>query len=149
VYDPASSHDALEAAMSHERVLESKLVNALVPDAEADESISLPYVDKSTWAILRWFKRYHKGLWVGGAAKLTETQLVFEPNAMNRAAHSTDTSFSFPLAAISQVAVEPGFITKIIAMHTPDRVYRIRCFGAAAFADSIRRQAAAASAENA
>ena len=122
------------------RVLETKLVNALIPDAEADETIDLPYIDQTTWNILRWFKSRHRGLWVGGEAKITDTHFVFEPNDANRFVHRNDTSFAFPLRAIMEASVEPGLLTKIIAIRTAERTYRIRCFGAAAFVESIRRR---------
>lgn len=121
--------------------IETKLVNALIPDAEPDEAIELPYVDRSTWKIVRRFKSYYGGLSVGGEAKLTDTHLVFEPNSMNKAVHTDDTSFALPLNAIIEVTVEPGFLTKIIAMHTREGAYRIRCFGAAKFAERIRQRA--------
>ncbi len=91
---------------------------------------------------MRWFKAYHRGLWVGGTATLTDTHFVFAPNALNRKLHEGDTGFAVPLQAIASVAVEPGFVTKIIAIATAERVYRIRCFGAEAFAGRIRRGAA-------
>jgi hypothetical protein len=125
--------------MSYGEALETKLVNALVPDAEAID-IPIAHLDKVLPRILHRFKSHYGGLWVGGAAHLTATHLVFGPNAMNDAVHKDDTSFAIPLRDISAVAVEPGFLTNIIAMQTPERVYRIRCFGAQAFAERIRQR---------
>ena len=130
--------------MQHGRVLETKFVNALVSEAVANE-FQLPLLSKSNsdavWSIVRWFKSYYRGLWVGGEVKITDTHLVFEPNYVNKLAHTGDTSFAVSLKTISGVTVEPGILTKIIAIATPERVYRIRCFGAKAFRDRIARRA--------
>jgi hypothetical protein len=86
-------------------------------------------------------KRYYGGLWVGGTARLTQTHLVFEPNAANVAMHESDTSFAVPLKAITRATLEPGYFTKIIALETPERTFRIRCYGAAEFLETIKRTA--------
>jgi hypothetical protein len=64
--------------------------------------------------------------------------LSFAPNGLVRLAHPGDPSFAIPLSAVGQVDVEPGVFTKIIAVTWTGGVTRIRCYGAAAFADQIR-----------
>ena len=131
---------------SYGPVIAHKLCNALIENAEAVrlggrrsfiEWLVLPFF---SW-VLGYFKRYYGGLWVGGTARLTQTHLVFEPNAVNKAVHQSDTSFAVPLKAITRATLEPGYFTKIIALETPERSYRVRCFGAAAFLETIKRTA--------
>jgi hypothetical protein len=72
---------------------------------------------------------------------LTSTELGFSPNAVNRRVHIGDPSVTISLSAISQVDLEPGFFTKIIAVTWTGGVTRFRCYGADRFADRIRAAA--------
>ncbi len=81
-------------------------------------------------------------MWVGGRVILTRTELRFAPNAVNLGLHDRGPSATIPLHAVRAVSVEPGFLTKIVAVTTTDGVARFRCYGAARFADQVRRAAA-------
>jgi hypothetical protein len=129
---------------SYGPVIAQKLCNALIENAEPVRPggrygwLLFPFFSSTLARI----KRYYGGLWVGGTARLTQTHFVFEPNAVNKAMHKGDTSFAVPLKAITRATLEPGWVTKIIALQTPERTYRVRCFGAAAFLETIKRTAA-------
>jgi hypothetical protein len=57
---------------------------------------------------------------------------------MNRAIQTGSLDILVPLRAVVDVEVLRGFVTRIIAIHTPGSVVKVRCFGADAFADQIR-----------
>jgi hypothetical protein len=118
--------------MPSQGVLVTKVANALIQDAAS------PLEKGSVGASARRYRQRHGGLWVGGRVAMTSAELRFSPNAANRLVHYGDSSFTIPLSAITQVDVEPGFFTKIIAVTWTDRVTRLRCYGAARFADQIR-----------
>ena len=83
-------------------------------------------------------KKFYGGTWVGGTATLTKTQLSFKPSVFNRLLPVKDASVTIRLNKIANVVVEKGFITKIICIETPELVLRLRCYGAADFAQKIR-----------
>lgn len=120
--------------MTPQNVLAAKVANALIQDAASPLEDVAGGIGRS---IQRSRKRYG-GLWVGGRVTLTSTELGFAPNAANRLLHAGDPSFAIPLSAIRQIDVEPGFVTKIIAVTWTGGVTRFRCYGAARFADQIR-----------
>jgi hypothetical protein len=123
--------------MPPQHVLVTKVANALIQDAASPLEGSPVGIGT---AIRRSRKRYG-GLWVGGRITLTQTELGFSPNAINRLVHVGDPSVTIPLSAISRVDLEPGFYTKIIAVTWTGGVNRFRCYGAARFADQIRAAA--------
>jgi hypothetical protein len=123
-----------------EQILASRWANALIEDAQADPTV-LPFYESVERAVARIRRRYG-GLWVGGRVSLTATGFAFAANAVNRAVQSGTLDFVVPLDAIVGVEVERGFITNIIAIRTPDSVFKIRCFGAARFAEKVREAAA-------
>ena len=86
-------------------------------------------------------RKKHGGLWVGGRVTLTRAELGFAPNAVNRLVHFGDPSFKIPLFAIRHIDVEPGFVTKIIAVTWTGGVTRFRCYRATLFAGQIRATA--------
>jgi hypothetical protein len=120
--------------MPPQHIRVTKVANALIQDAASPLE---DFAGGIGTAIRRSRNRYG-GLWVGGRVTLTPAELSFAPNAVNRLAHAGDSSFAIPLSAIGQVDVEPGFYTKIIAVTWTGGVTRLRCYGAAAFADQIR-----------
>lgn len=128
------------------QIIGTRFANALVQDAEFSVP-DIPGLDSITPGIetvpyvISVFKNAYGGLWVGGRATLTTTELSFQPNATNRAFHTGTLDITVPLPAIAGVEVARGFVTKIIAIRTPRFVVKIRCYGAAAFADQIRSAA--------
>ena len=120
--------------MPRQGVLASKVANSLIQDAESP-------LEEMPGGIGRSIRRYregHGGLWVGGRLTLTPAELGFSPNIANRLVHYGDPSVTIPLSAIRQIDVEPGLLTKIIAVRWTGGVTRFRCYGAAKFADQIR-----------
>ncbi len=123
--------------MDYGRIVAQKLSNALFPDVEAKDSV--PDVVSGE---LHRFRKAQGGLWVGGTATLTDTGFYLVANSLNEALHKGGTTFEIPLREISEVAVEFGWLTKIVALTTRGgERYRIRCFGAKDFAEKIRKQA--------
>jgi hypothetical protein len=114
-------------------VVAAKVANALIQDAAS------PLEDAAgIGSSARWSRKKYGGLWVGGRVTLTRAELRFAPNAVNRLVHFGDPSFTIPLCAIRHIDVEPGFVTKIIAVTWTGGVTRFRCYRAARFADQIR-----------
>lgn len=124
-------------------VITRKAVGALVRDAEV--GFAAEYVMGKTAAavtdvVLRGFKKAMGGLWVGGHATLHETHVVFQPNALNKKVHAEDYTLTIPLMSISDIKVRFGVVTKIIDLVTDHGTLSIRCYGAKAFAETIRQQ---------
>jgi len=120
-------------------VIASRAANALVSDVAFDmPGLDLVPGGDAIPAVLAAFKKAYGGLWVGGRATLTDTELAFHPNAVNRAVQSGTLDIVVPLPAITGVEVERGVLTKIIAIRAAGSVVKIRCFGAREFADQIR-----------
>jgi hypothetical protein len=126
-------------------VIGTKLVNALVEDAEfapgggVRAAMDAADAADSVGFVVRRFKSAYGGLWVGARLTLTDTELTFEPNRVNRAVHKDLAVVTVPLAAVAGVEVQPGFVTKIIAIRTGNHVFKARCYGARRFADQITK----------
>lgn len=128
-----------------EAVIEKKRCNFLIPDAKADlalysagaKAAGLEPQEKMLTAVLEGFRSIYGGLWVGGTAFLSAQHLAFTPNAMNQLMHKADYSLSIPLADITDLAYESGFVTGIIRITTKRGVMKLRCFGAKAFLSRI------------
>jgi hypothetical protein len=133
-------------------VLASRVANALVEDAHLDlspevtgalDAVGLappPGVE----AVLDRFRDHFGGMWVGGRVTLTPTTYRFRPNAINRTVQSGTLEFEVPTEAISDVELQPGFATRIVAVRVGDKVVRVRCYGAARLAAAIRAAVAEA-----
>src|SRR5260370_19453564 len=120
--------------MTPQNVLAARVANALSQDAASP----LENVGGGIRRSIRRSRKRYGGLWVGGRVTLAPTELRFAPNAANRLLHAGDPSVTIPLSAIRQIDVEPGFVTKIIAVTWTGGVARFRCYGAARLADQIR-----------
>jgi hypothetical protein len=128
------------------RVIISKAANFLVEDAALRDRALGPAFDlldistKPVQLVLAAFRQYYGGLWVGGRVTLTETAVSLTPNALNRSVHQDLDAIELPLAMITSVEVQFGWVTKIIALGTPTHLVKLRCFGAHKLADRIRAQ---------
>lgn len=114
-------------------VIASKVVNALVEDARGSGPLAVldPVLDQ--------FRQHYDGLWVGGRLTLTPTTLEFHPNGVNRLANSGTLDLEIDLRGVESVEVQPGVLTKIIAVQVAGgRLVKARCFGAAGLAEKIR-----------
>ncbi|MCT9820055.1 hypothetical protein N3K63_07110 [Microbacterium sp. W1N] len=120
-----------------DRILVSKIANALVEDAEARVS--------GVGLALSGFRALWGGLWVGGRVTLTEETVEFSPNVVNRAAQSGTLDVSISLKDVTGVEVLPGILTRIVAIATPARVLKVRCWGAHRFAARVIAACAGAS----
>ncbi|MFF2494291.1 hypothetical protein [Agromyces sp. NPDC058064] len=87
--------------------------------------------------VLGAFRSAWGGLWVGGRVRLTTEAVSFAANGLNRMVQSGTLDVSVPLADIIGVDVLPGFITRIVAITTPDVTLKVRCYGAARFAEAV------------
>jgi hypothetical protein len=121
-----------------ENVVARKLANALMKDAEINDTTSLalgPGGRLGTAAV----KKLMGGLWVGGTVYLTEDAVEFHPNGINRMVHKDPDALSvvLPLRGISSVEMRQGVITQIIDINTAIGTLSVRCFGANAFAKKI------------
>ena len=125
--------------MSSGPVIVSKVANTLVEDAGAAGPLA------GLDAVLDQFRQHYGGLWVGGRVTLTPTTLEFHPNGVNRVANSGTLDLEIDLRRVESVEVQPGVLTKIVAVGVGGgRVVKARCFGAAGLADQIRAAVQAA-----
>lgn len=111
----------------------TKTANALISDsAPAFTPRAL-----STGFVLDRIRRHYGGLWVGGRVSLFADRVTFTPNALNRSVNTGSLDVAIPLADVVRVEVLPGFLTRIVAIHTAGRVLKVRCFGARGLAAAI------------
>ena len=114
-------------------VIAAKVANALVEDARGSGPLAVldPLLDQ--------FRQQYGGVWVGGRLTLTPTTLAFHPNGVNRLANTGTLDLEIDLRRVEAVEVQPGVLTKSIAVQVGGgRVVKVRCFGAAGLADQIR-----------
>lgn len=83
------------------------------------------------------------GSWVGGWMELTPTAVTFAPNGLNKLVIRNDERLviDLPLESIRSVEIVGGVLTKIISLRTADGEAKLRCWGAPAVAEQIRRTA--------
>lgn len=117
-------------------VLASKVANALFESIELSPA-AIP-LSGALMGVLAGVKKYYGGLWVGGRATLTNSQLSFEANLINRLVHMGELSVVVPLEQIEEVTLEKGFLTNIIVVKTSKSTLRLRCYGADDFMQRIR-----------
>jgi hypothetical protein len=80
------------------------------------------------------------GTWIGGEIVLTAESLSFEPDQLNRELLVDPPSFAVPLTAIRNIRLKHAFVTDIVEVGYDDgKLFRLRCFGAAAFAALIEQ----------
>lgn len=120
-------------------VIISRVANALI--ADVDVTAAVTSVNRR---VLDRYRRRYGGLWVGGRLTVTDINVAFHANALNRSIQSGQLDIVVDLRSIESVELLPGVLTKIIAIHTADRVTKVRCFGAAKVADRIRAAASSA-----
>jgi hypothetical protein len=118
-------------------VITSRLANALIANVDV-------HLSSSSQRVLNRYRRRYGGLWVGGRLTLTTTDVQFHANALNRSIQSGELDITVELRSIESVEVLPGVLTKIIAIHTGDRVVKMRCWRATKVAEQIRTQVSAA-----
>ncbi len=68
------------------------------------------------------------GTWVGGTVVLTDTELSFSANSMNRAVQKGTLDVSFPVDRIIGAKITGGIGTKIIAIRLAgEETFEFRC----------------------
>ena len=126
-------------------IIAKKLCNFLFENVDAELSIAsniaevtgINFNEDALNIVLDNFKRIYGGLWVGGSAYLTKDEFRFVPNLINKMFHKGDCTLSIPLTEILQTNVHFGFFTKIISLSTNYGTFKMRCYGANKFRDSI------------
>lgn len=72
-----------------------------------------------------------EGAWVGGTITVTDDEITFAANAMNRAVHKGTLDITVPLERIVRAAITGGVGTKIITLDLVDGdTFEFRCSGA-------------------
>lgn len=128
--------------------LEAKACNALIVDAQPDfalysaaaKILGLDPAKEVLEPIIKAFGAFYGGLWVGGVAKLTASQLSFTPNLVNKLLHKDDCAWSIPLEDIADLSLEFGVLTGIICVKTERGTAKLRCFGARGFLSRIAQR---------
>ena len=85
------------------------------------------------------FRAKYGGLWVGGTLTVTDQQVAFHANALNRAVQSGTLDVALPLRSIGHVEVQSGFVTKIVVITVGYRQVKSRMYGAEQVAETIRQ----------
>ncbi|MFT4226225.1 hypothetical protein [Micropruina sp.] len=136
----------IEEAVVEPQILLKKAANLLVEDARTDlhptVDAALAVVEapmSSTERVLDGFRAKYGGLWVGGTLTVTDQQVEFHANALNRAVQSGTLDIALPLRSIAQVELQPGFVTKIVAITVGYRQVKSRMYGAEQVAETIRQ----------
>ena len=116
-------------------VLDTRVVNALFSQA----ALRLGAMPRIVSWLTELLRQLMGGLWVGGNAVLTRTELMFSPNGLNSALHNEPENLHhrIPLDVITSVQVRWGFVTNIIDIKTQTATWSLRCFGASQFAANI------------
>ena len=117
-------------------VIDSKPANAFLKNVEGKADPRHGEVKMVLW-LSKWLTG---GVWVGGRLTLTETQLAFAANDMNRALQEGTLDWSAFLLDIRQIVVRPGLVNNVIEIHTGDGTMKFRCWGAKAFSARIEDQ---------
>lgn len=114
------------------KYIDKRMANALIPQAQAKGLMG-----GLTGAVA---KQTMGGLWVGGNAWLTATELSFEPNALNRHFHVNpkDLSASIQLVDVTSVQWRKAMVTSIIDVETETEKLSIRCYKSKPFAEAIQ-----------
>ncbi len=110
------------------KVLLSKVVNALISTAKEKEiPFLIPQMVKET---IDRFRKFYGGLWVGGRMVVTEAEIKFMPNALNKAIHESLEDLTISKESISRIFWKFGFVTGIIIVNAQKEIFRFRCYGA-------------------
>jgi hypothetical protein len=127
------------------KIIDTRVANALILDAglppAAAAGLELAGLGKFN-SVISAYGRAAGGLWVGGRVILTTGDLSFHPNAANRVMNRGTLDIMIPLAMVASVEVLPAFFTKIVAIRAGGSLIRLRCYGAPAFPDLLRRAVA-------
>lgn len=136
----------IEEAVVEPQILLKKTANLLVEDARIDlhptVEAGLAVVEapmSSTEQVLDGFRAKYGGLWVGGTLTVTDQQVEFHANALNRVVQAGTLDLGLPLRSIAQVEVQPGFVTKVVALTVGNRQVKSRMYGAEQVAEAIRQ----------
>lgn len=134
------------------QILDKRVANALFKDAKMSQDAAAAIgrvagalgagakmgLESAHLTLDRFASRYG-GLWVGGRASLTDTMLMFEPNALNRMIHENGETLrlDLPLEGIERVETRFGWFTGIIDVTAGGAVFSLRCYGSKTFAAKI------------
>lgn len=128
------------------RILLRKAANLLVEDARldlhpgVDAALAVAQESRaSTESVIDVFRGRYGGLWVGGTLIVTDRSVDFQANALNRMVQTGTLDLSVPLHDIAAVEVQPGLVTKIVAITVGQRQVKARMYGAERVAETIRQ----------
>jgi len=79
-------------------VIVSRVANALIEDVQVVSAVNV-----FGGPILGWYRRRYGGLWVGGRLTVTDTEIQFHANAVNRSIQSGQLDFVVKLRDIASV----------------------------------------------
>lgn len=121
-----------------DNIIAQKLATALLKDAEFGERTSR-MVGPGGRLGSKASKMVMGGHWVGGTLYLTEDDVEFHPNRLNKAVHKDPRTLSviLPLRGIISVEMRHGVGPQILDINTPIGTLSIRCLGAPGFAKKI------------
>jgi hypothetical protein len=118
-------------------IIISRVANALIADVAVRAAPSRSVQGRT----MNRYRRRYGGLWVGGRLTLSDTDIQFHPNLINRGIQSGQLDIEISLHSIESVEVLPGVLTKIIAVRAGGQLTKFRCFGARKVAEHIRAAA--------
>jgi hypothetical protein len=122
-----------------DNIIAKKLATALLKDAELGDRTSR-LVGAGGRIGAKATKMVMGGHWVGGTLYLTEDDIEFHPNAINKAVHKDPQALSvfLPLRGITGVETRNSVGSPVLDIHTAIGTLSVRCLGASGFARKIK-----------
>ncbi len=130
----------------NDMLIKKRVCDALIQTAEPNALLRFLLRRTKADMVVGVVKRLTGGLWVGGNVYLYQDAVEFRPNGLNKLIHAGEVSWRVPLKEILSVSTGFGFVTKVITMRTERVSFRIRCYGADAFARVIAEVSSAGAA---
>jgi hypothetical protein len=122
-------------------------VDAIVPDTRLNAWAD-GYLKRGTFglanAFLNWMARRGGGLWVGGAVCISDSEIRFTANALNRAVQDGDLTLVIRPVDVQTVSKRFGVLTSIVDVVAGERRSSFRCFRSNALLAAIREAVRAA-----
>ncbi len=138
---------ALTSSSPDERLIATYVCNAsikgAVPSTLAQMIFQATGSKAGADAALGAITRMSGGLWVGGRLFLTSHRVIFQPNALNRAAHHSLSDIVFRLTDIQTVSVRSGFVGRLVDFQTAGGTLTIRRYRIKALIASVTAARAA------
>ena len=103
----------------------NKVANAFYENAEPIEQLP-KHAKRATYR----YKKKHCGLWVGGKITISDNDIIFKANLLNKELHRELQTIIVPAHEIKSVTYKFGWVTGIVIVKHSKGELRFRCYGA-------------------